>query len=150
MLSAENFGACEILMHMAVFPIHELSEVLSNFRKYQYDRQRIKSKFSVRFKRNREDFERGVFGDLAEVRFQANFDELETECRCELDKLFFEYYSSVEEYMSVLKLVDRWNNLMEAYRFLMKDTIVQAGINQKFKILAKTEKMYYAKNTFLD
>lgn len=137
------FEVCE---RMNVFPICELAQVLSTYRKYCYDLQRVKAKYYTRW---RKEYDSHLC--LMDWRhFLKERTENDLDYLAEIRNVRGIFYLDDFEVLEVRKLIDSWNDLFADYRFLMKDTIIQSGINQKFKILAKTEKMYYAKNIFLD
>ena len=138
----------EVAVWLRTFPVQQLGEVLSNYRRYCYDIQRVKARYYARWRRNYSNIDIGC---------SCNWREYLDECKIsdasyvsDIDDVFENYYINIAEFREVESLLDHWNFVQFEYRKLVKDRIIQAGINQKFKVLAKMEKMYYAKDTFLD
>lgn len=146
-MNSVEFSPMEVCAWLRCFPVEQLAQVLSNYRKYCYELQRVKARYYVRWRKNYTNMDLGVSTYWAEyLEGRKNCD---TSYIRDCDDVFDKYYCNIREFREVESMLVHWNFLQFNYRKLVKDRIIQAGINQKFKILCKVEKMY-AKSAFLD
>lgn len=137
----------EVVVWLRSFPIEQLAQVLSTYRRYCYDVQRVKARYYARWRKDYSNVDIGC---------SCNWREYLEECKLcnlsyirDIDEVFDSYYSRVGDYLNAESLINRWNFIQFEYLKLVKDRIIQAGINQKFKVLAKVERLY-AESPFLD
>ena len=137
----------DVCFRLTSFPVMELAWCLSEYRCYCYELQRIKAKYYVRWRKNYNNLD--TFGINNWKQYLKICKESDSRYLSEVNVLSSKYYPHDERFLEVTSIIQRWNVLQFDYRSLMKDSIVQAGINEKFKVMAKVERLY-AKSSFLD
>lgn len=137
----------EVVFRLRSFPVVELAQVLSLYRKYCYDIQRINARYYVRWRKAYNDSDSCKF--ICWSHYLNNCKLEDMNYLAEIRNARNVFYLDDFELRDVRSLIDNWNSLQFEYRELVKDRIIQAGINQKYKIKALVER-FYGQSLFLD